>query len=111
MVAKKSESSTLKDTIMSVVSSKVIGAVRDNLKDFMKDVQEKIYHTEKIILQKLFATVILSLGAVFVLVGVITYLQEYLFWNKTQSFMIVGLVLILVSFTMKYFIMKNQFNK
>lgn len=107
----KKEKSNIKDIVMSVISSRLVSVIKDNLREFMDEVQERIYHAEKVILQKLFATIILSLGAVFVILSSVFYLKEYQQWTSTQSFLVVGLILIVVSFAMKYFIMKNEFKR
>ncbi len=111
MAKKEGSQSWIKEFFLKVVSTKIIDNIKEEVRTVTHDLQARLYHMQEVMMQKLFATLIMFLGFVFVTVAFVFFMIEYLEWSATISFLAVGLILVMFSFAMKYFIIKRQFKE
>ena len=97
----------VKSFILDIVLKNVVTTIKSQFDYYLGKVQNKIYETEKGIIERLIAAVFLLTGFIFLFLSLAYYLIEIQSLPKTFSFLIVGLILILISLIMKLMLFKK----
>lgn len=100
--AKKEDSfDKVKSFLSDIFMKNVVSTLKDQFDFYLGKVQNRVYETEKGVIKRLMAAGFLLVGFIFISLSVVYYLIEVLFLQKTFSFFIVGILLILISLIMK----------
>jgi len=89
--------STFFDTVKEVVSSSIVKNLKDHTKDFVQRGQEIVYQTTENVMERLFSTLIFSIGTIMVIVAVALLIYENLGLSLGWSFLIMGLILLAIA--------------
>jgi len=92
---KEGKSSGFLSGLTEIVKGFSLGLVKGMFDDFVKQVQEKIYETEKRVLDLLFSTIILMVGVIFTAIAVIFLLSYYTGLNEGWGYLIMGVLLVI----------------
>lgn len=101
--------STFFDTVKEVVSSSIVKNLKDHTKDFVQRGQEIIYQTTENVMERLFSTMLFSVGSILVIVAVALLIYENLGLSLGWSFLIMGLILLVISLLFKERIRRKKY--
>lgn len=101
--------STFFDTVKEVVSSSIVKNLKDHTKDFVQRGQEIIYQTTENVMERLFSTMLFSIGSILVIVAVALLIYENLGLSLGWSFLIMGLILLVISLLFKERIRRKKY--
>lgn len=110
-MAEKKGGKDLKDQIMGAVTSNVIPYLKEGVKGIVKKAQDAIYHTEKKIMENLLMAAILIIGFIFILVGVVYFINDYFALDSYWGFLIMGLILMIIAYFFRKHIEKTKYYK
>ncbi len=100
---KKEGVKNLKKVILESISK----VLHSKLEDFAANMKEKINHTKKVIIERIFSSIIIIIALIFLAIAFNFYLIEYRGLTKTLAFLITAGVLFLLAFIVKYHSMKK----
>ena len=98
---------SVKSFLLDIFMKNVVSTIKDQFEYFLERIRERVYETEKGIVERLIAAAFLISGFIFLFVSLAYYLIEIQNFSRTLSFLTVGLILIIISIIMKFIL----FNK
>jgi len=103
--AKKGAINKIKESILSVLESSLVDKMKDGAKGLLEElihrIQDIAYQTEKKMIEKLIAALMMIVGVIFIILAITYFLTDFLRLQKYWSFLIVGLALIVIAFLLK----------
>jgi len=93
-------------TFLGALGGGILGRIRDTFTDVSERVQEKVFETLARLVRELYLICFTIISVIFVLLGIIFLINERLIASKGESFLIVGLVLLVI--VLLYRSMKNS---
>lgn len=110
-MAKESKSAlnSIKSALSESISSNLLGHIKRYMKDIAHKVQDIAYQTEKKILDNLFASIILLVGLIMIVISIVFFINDFFGLDRYWGFFIVGLILIIFSLLYKRKIEKTKY--
>ena len=102
----KKEGDKLKN-IKTVILQAISKVIHSKLEDFTYHLKERINHTVKVIVERIFSSILMIIAFIFLILAFTYYLIEYQYFTKTGAFLITAGALFLVSFIIKYHSLKK----
>lgn len=100
--------SIIKDTIAEFVTSTALESVKSFVESLADRTHDFFMQLEKKIVQGLYASVVMICGLIFLLISLAFLLSEYLKLSKGWSFLILGLILIIIALVSMNMIKKQE---
>ena len=107
----KVEKKDWKAELMEGLKSGVVSGVIQYIKNFTNRVQDIVYRTQKKVIQIFYASALFIAGVIFLSIAVVLLISEYLQLSKGWSFLILGLVLIILAMFVKMNVERTKFFK
>ncbi|MFH1590683.1 MAG: hypothetical protein ABIC95_02035 [archaeon] len=98
---KDKDSGGFSSSVLDFIKTGVFDLVRDSSKKLVHTAQRVIYQTQEKIVQQLIAALLFFLGMVFVLIAVVRLLSQYVGLSDGWSFLIVGLLILIIALTQR----------
>ncbi|MCX6707246.1 MAG: hypothetical protein NT001_03850 [Candidatus Woesearchaeota archaeon] len=98
---RKSAHNGLKSALSGSITSILVHQLKAYMKDIARQVQDIAYQTEKKILDNLFASIILLVGLIMIVIAIVFFINDFFGLDRYWGFFIVGLVLIIISLLYK----------
>lgn len=103
-MAKKPQENDLVQTVVSTASryvlENVIGKINDELRLVLGTVEKKGYQMQERMLERLFSFFTLVLGGIFIVLGIHSFLLEYLKLSDSAAYLLVAAALLLAYYLM-----------
>jgi len=97
-LAKKQQDSDLVGTVVSIaskyVSESIFGRINEEIGLILGKVERKGYRMQERMLERLFSFLTLVLGGIFIVLGVHSFLLEYLKLTNSEAYLLVGVALL-----------------
>lgn len=93
----------LKNVVINAISK----VLHSKLEDFTNNIKERIEHTKKVIVERIFSSILIIIAFVFLVLAFAFYLIEYKYLTRTLAFLITAGILFLFAFIVKYHSMKK----
>ncbi len=90
--------SNLKKKILESLSN----VIHSKLEDFAANIKKKIEHMKKVIIERIFSSILMIMAFIFLVLAFTYYLIEYQGFTKTIAFLITAGALLFVSFIIRY---------
>lgn len=98
----------VKSFFLDIFLKNVVSTIKGQFDYFLGKIQGKLYQTEKGIIERLIAATILLIGFIFLFLSLAYYLIEVQNISKSLSFLIVGIILIIISVIMKFTLFRKK---
>ncbi len=92
----------IKSFLTEIFLKNIISSVKDQFDYFLEKIQDRVYQTEKGIIERLIAAVFVAVGFVFLFLSLHHYLLDVQTIPKYLSFLIVGVISISLALMIKY---------
>ena len=97
-MAKKPQENDLVGTVVSIaskyVAESVFGRLNEEIGLVLGKIERKGYRMQERMLERLFSFLILVLGGIFIVLGIHSFLLEYLKLTATEAYLLVGAALL-----------------
>ncbi len=98
----------VKSFLLDIFLKNVVSTIKGQFDYFLGKIQDKLYQIEKGIIERLIAATFLLAGFIFLFLSLTYYLVEIQNLSKTLSFLIVGVILVLISVIMKFTLFRKN---
>lgn len=105
----KSAINSIKSLLSESISSNIVKHIKSYMKDIAHKVQDIAYQTEKKILDNLFASIILLVGLIMIVISMVFFINDFFGLDRYWGFFIVGIILIICSLVYKRKIEKTKY--
>jgi hypothetical protein len=104
MLAKKSQENDLVKTVVSTASQYlfegIFGKINEELRLVLGRLEKKSYQIQERMLERIFSFLTLTLACLFIVLGVYSFLLEYLKLTNSAAYLIVGAALLVAYYLM-----------
>lgn len=108
MAKKEAEGPQWKELLRETISSTIINKIKEIFKDVMERTQAFIRHTEKKVVEGLYASMLLFCGLVFVFISAALAINNYFALNSQWGFFITGVAVIFLALLFKDYIKRTR---
>lgn len=88
--------------LKKIVLESISKILRSKLEDFSSNIKERINHAVKVIVERVFSSILMIVAFIFLVLAFTFYLIEYQGFTRTIAFLITAGALLLVSFIIRY---------
>ena len=108
-MAKKETKKDWKTELVEGLKSKALSGIVEYAKGLIKKAQDAVYYTQRKVIQLFYASALFIAGIIFLSIAIVLLISDYLKLSKGWSFLILGLVLIILAMFVKISAEKSKY--